>query len=214
MKSNEPAHQSNNEVTTLTALLADGGNATGLTAHEVLSKYDPYLKKLARSQADADDIRQNLSIKFFMRYDNTPEVWEQVKNKNSYMFRTIQNAVNDFYGGLSNKFEHLSYDDRRKDGVRAEIDNISDNWEAAKTIQDEADLKDFEAQILAQMSDFSDYCKELIQLSFFEGVKPRMIAKMMMPRYPDKNEPEIISDCNAVKAKFRARIKNLRKKLR
>lgn len=207
----EPFHGYLNNAA-LTPTLAKKEDDFPADPFEGVQKYWPYIRHSCYDVNDAEEVKQNANLKVAKMCARHPKRVAEIDNKRAYIFKIVQSAINDFYRG--NRFEIVSLDEEQDESSKKEIREPGDEGRAARDTEMNVDLKDFKLQAVELLNDFSDYEKTLVQLNYYENIKPRRIAEMIKDDYPEKTLKEIATEVNAAKAKFRYHLKKLRKKLK
>ncbi|HEV7643242.1 MAG TPA: RNA polymerase sigma factor [Pyrinomonadaceae bacterium] len=179
---------------------------------EGVQKYWPYIRHSCNDISDAEDVMQSAGLKVAKMCARHPKRVAEIDNKRAYIFRIVQSAINDFYRG--HRFEIVSLDEEQDESSKKEIREPGDEGQAAHDTEMDIVLKDFKLQAAELLDDFSDYEKTLVQLNYYENIKPRKIAEMIKADYPEKIPEQIPPDVNLAKAKFRYHLNKLRKKLK
>ena len=181
----------------------DAEQNTGDYDHEMfntIERYKPFFKKIAATAQDANDILQEVHIKFYKYSQKNPGWWAKIEKKGAYIMRAGKNANINMHRAAPEKKD--SIDEPDPTGSR----QISDGWRGAQDIEDNINRDEIRQKLVQAMESLTDDEKQLIKLSYFEGCKPKQIAKML-----GRDHRYVQVDCNAARAKFRARIQALLK---
>lgn len=181
----------------------DAEQNTGDYDHEMftsIERYKPFFSKIAATPQDASDILQEVHIKFFRYSQKNPGWWQKVEKKGAYIMRAGYNANINLHRAAPEKKD--SIDEPDPTGSK----QLSDEGSGAQEIEDNINRDELRKKLLQAMDSLTDDEKELIKLSYFEGCKPKQIAKIL-----GRDHRYVQVDCNAARAKYRARIQVLLK---
>jgi RNA polymerase sigma factor (sigma-70 family) len=175
-------------------------NTTEIGMLECIENHRPYFIRIARTKEDAQDIAQEVRLKFLQRSSEDPDWWSKIENKNSYVRISGRNEVISLYRITPQNNDSIDKPDPT--GNR----ELSDGGRWARSLETRFDRDVLRRKLVKAMEDFTDEEKELIRLSYFEGCKPRHIAKLLNLDYR-----YVQADCNRARAKFLARVKGILK---
>jgi RNA polymerase sigma factor (sigma-70 family) len=167
---------------------------------EIIEKYEKYFNKIAPSGADAQDIIQEVRLRFFQKSAEEPDWWSKIENKGAYVRISGRNAMISLYRITPKNNDSIDIPDST--GAK----ELSDEGRWARNLENRFDIEVLRQKLKKAMEDFTGEERKLIQLSYFEGCKPRQIAKILGLDYR-----YVQADCNRARAKFLARIKGILK---
>lgn len=190
--------------------------------HSIVINHRPYFRKMMKNDWDAEELEQNLQIKFFEKSIKEPDFIEGIQNLNAYV-------------RVSAKYEsiNLHRKNSNNDSIDAEenvsmLDNLSDEGQFIIQIERELDEEPYKKIMRESLENFSKYGQTLIKLRIFEGCKPSSIVKILIdehadllksefPEYSNLSEEElkkrlddlVPKDCNSAEAKYRQKLKQI-----
>lgn len=178
---------------------------TQVSPYDILISYRPYMLRLVKKKEDAEDLEQEVNIKFITLFGNNAQWWEEVKSKRSYVFMMITHTAID----VIRRNQRVVIEEPQE-----QLDEKSDEGNFVAGLNDKIDRDKFHLQLLDLLKNLSAYEQKLVWMTFFEGCKPGQVAYILRETYPDKDPKAIAWDCNAAQAKFRARLKKLLKNIK
>lgn len=191
-------------------------------AYERVEKHIPYIRTLMFGDYGyAEDLSQEIQIKFFERFKKDSDWWNHIDRKNAFIRQSARNLAFNLRRKMPSDL--ISIDDESNIHLR---DSLSDEGASCSQMNENIDYESYRAQIKEILTEeFSGYEQKLVQLNFFERCKPTHIAEILMQEYPDvlekeypgvkKQSPQHIQslrmfiqvDCNRLNAKFLQRLK-------
>lgn len=203
---------------------AENQSAAGLhTAYIIVDRFFPFFRReVDNNYHDAEDVCQELKLKFALKFERDPGWWDRVENGYGYVMWAGRNMAFDLR--KRSRSRHVSLTDKEskisQEARAAEADFVTD-------LDRKIDYEPFRLQMRKILEDgFSRYEKKLIVLKMFQGCRPALVADIMILEYRDilaEKYPErvaagrsedleflktsIAKDCNLAEAKFRHKLR-------
>lgn len=188
-----------------------------------INKYVPYYRKLMRDSYfyTWEDLQNEIFLKLSDRFKEGID-WEKIDNKNAYLVVTARHMAFTLLKRCPTNIDSLAEEENLKS-----CKNLSDEGFSCSQIIEKTERGPLLVQINKMLAnEFSDYERLLLQLNFIQGCKPVHVAEILIKEYPDILEKEysgllpaddqrkikrlekcVQTDCNAVKAKFRQKLR-------
>jgi RNA polymerase sigma factor (sigma-70 family) len=192
---------------------------------KVVDEKRQFYRVLCGNIEDAEDLKQEIILKLLEKTEKDPEWLDSIENLESYVFVTARNVAFNLRRKDNSK-KLVSYDDLEENLRSNKMHIMSDRCVFESTAQLKLDSSPIRKELRKLLESFSPYEKKLIQLSFFEGCKPLLIAEILLIKNHDllksefpkesllpkkefeKTIQETISkDCNVVNARFRHKLR-------